>query len=211
MAPGHGRATGLGLLLLSHFGRFRPLAASLVALAARCHRGPISSGIAGLSLVRPTRELFVVFALDRSASIGDQGNRAIDDFLTKAADHAGSNRFAVLPFASEPGIVRSGNEAIAAIKAAKVAAPKKEPAAGTAAAEPEDARGLDRKGTDVAAASRWLLRRFLRFTCRVSCFCQMAIPPMATHSRWRRRSTARLMYSHPPCRSVMTPKSNSPP
>ena len=102
--------------------------------------------------MRPTRELFVVFALDRSASIGDQGNRAIDDFLTKAADHAGSNRFAVLPFASEPGIVRSGNEAIAAIKAAKVAAPKKEPAAGTAAAEPEDARGLDRKGTDVAAA-----------------------------------------------------------
>ena len=61
----------------------------------------LALALAGLSLVRPTRELFVVFALDRSASIGEQGNRAIDDFLTKSAARAGSNHFAVLPFASE--------------------------------------------------------------------------------------------------------------
>ena len=44
--------------------------------------------LAGLSLVRPTRELFVVFAVDRSESIGEEGNEAIDAFLSKAA-HAG--------------------------------------------------------------------------------------------------------------------------
>jgi Ca-activated chloride channel homolog len=112
----------------------------------------LALALAGLNLVRPTHELFVVFALDRSASIGEQGNHAIDDFLTKSAAHAGSNRFAVLPFASEPGIVRSGDQALAAMKVAKESAPKKEFVTGTAAAEPEDARDLDRKGTDLAAA-----------------------------------------------------------
>jgi Ca-activated chloride channel homolog len=112
----------------------------------------LALALAGLSLVRPTRELFVVFAMDRSASIGEQGNRAIDDFLTKSAAHAGSNRFAVLPFASEPGVVRTSDEALAALKNSKDSAPKKEPVAGASAAEPEDARGLDRKGTDLAAA-----------------------------------------------------------
>src|SRR5262249_9532550 len=40
--------------------------------------------LAGLSLVRPTRDLFVVFAIDRSESVGEEGNKAIDDFLARA-------------------------------------------------------------------------------------------------------------------------------
>ena len=56
--------------------------------------------LGGLSLLRPTRELFVVFAVDRSQSVGEPGNKAADDYVAKAAAHAGPNRFAVLPFAA---------------------------------------------------------------------------------------------------------------
>src|ERR1700677_4641981 len=44
----------------------------------------LALALAGLNLLRPTRELFVVFAVDRSASIGEEGNEAIDTFLSKA-------------------------------------------------------------------------------------------------------------------------------
>jgi Ca-activated chloride channel family protein len=112
--------------------------------------------LGGLSLVRPTRELFVVFAVDRSESVGEQGTQAVDAFLAKAAPHAGSNRFAVLPFASEPGSVRDGAEAVKALE--KPAPSGTSSKAGVAMApsgpppEPADAKGLDRKGTDLAGA-----------------------------------------------------------
>jgi uncharacterized membrane protein len=114
--------------------------------------------LAGLSLLRPTRELFVVFAVDRSESVGDEANRAIDDFLARAAPHAGPNRFAVLPFAAEPGNVRDGAAAVKEIKEARARDPQKKAAeskpalAPAPAPEPADAKGLDRKGTDLAAA-----------------------------------------------------------
>jgi Mg-chelatase subunit ChlD len=108
--------------------------------------------LAGLNLVRPTRELFVVFALDRSASIGAEGNKAIDAFLSQAVPNAGSNHIAILPFASQPGGVRSGAEVLQAKKAKKALEPPKDASASKSAEEPEDARGLDRKGTDLAAA-----------------------------------------------------------
>ncbi len=123
--------------------------------------------LGGLSLIRPTRELFVVFAVDRSESIGEPGNKAADDFVTKAAAHAGTNRFAVLPFAGSPGRLRDGAEvikereqaaaasALATTKAAadsKAASPPAVTLPGGPPPEPADARGLDRKGTDLAAA-----------------------------------------------------------
>ena len=37
--------------------------------------------LGGLSLIRPTRELFVAFAVDRSESIGEPGNKAADDYV----------------------------------------------------------------------------------------------------------------------------------
>jgi Ca-activated chloride channel homolog len=109
--------------------------------------------LAGLNLVRPTRELFVVFAVDRSASIGEPGNAAADAFVSKAAALAGSNRFAVLPFAAQPGSVQSGEDALKGLKKPAATAAKPESAlAAVPPAEPEDAKGLDRKGTDLAAA-----------------------------------------------------------
>jgi Ca-activated chloride channel homolog len=112
--------------------------------------------LGGLSLIRPTRELFVVFAVDRSESVGEQGTQAVDAYLAKAAPHAGSNRFAVLPFASEPGSVRDGAEAMKGFEkpAPSTASPKAESAIAPSGPPPEpaDAKGLDRKGTDLAAA-----------------------------------------------------------
>ncbi len=123
--------------------------------------------LGGLSLIRPTRELFVVFAVDRSESIGEPGNKAADDYVAKAAAHAGTNRFAVLPFAATPGRLRDGAEVIKEREKAaaerhrrrrrppadsKPAAPSTVALPGGPPPEPPDARGLDRKGTDVAAA-----------------------------------------------------------
>jgi Ca-activated chloride channel family protein len=108
--------------------------------------------LAGLSLIRPTRELFVVFAVDRSASIGDQGEEAIDSFLSAAMPLAGSNHFAVLPFASEPGSLQSGPLAWEELKTRKSLGRPKSAGRGEASTPPAGAGGFDPKGTDLAAA-----------------------------------------------------------
>src|SRR6478672_4670372 len=59
--------------------------------------------LAGLTLLRPTTEQFVVFAVDRSTSVGEESTRAADKFLDEALAAAGGNKFAILPFAKEPG------------------------------------------------------------------------------------------------------------
>src|SRR5207249_6098841 len=61
--------------------------------------------LAGLTLLRPTTEQFVVFAVDRSTSVGEESSRAADKFLEEALAKAGGNKFAILPFAKEPGNV----------------------------------------------------------------------------------------------------------
>jgi len=82
--------------------------------------------LAGLTLLKPTHEQFVVFALDKSLSVGDDSRKAAESFVAQAGARAGSNRFAKLSFAAEPGLVRAGS------------------------AEPTVQ--LDDKGTDLAAA-----------------------------------------------------------
>jgi Ca-activated chloride channel homolog len=58
--------------------------------------------LAGLTLLRPTTEQFVVFAVDRSTSVGEESTRAADKFVEEAKAGAGGNKFAILPFAKEP-------------------------------------------------------------------------------------------------------------
>ena len=108
--------------------------------------------LAGLSLVRPTRELFVVFAVDRSESVGKEGTEAVDKYLTEAFSSAGSNKFAMLPFAAEPGTVVAGPVASEELKKRASAGPTKNTSSGAAPLVPADAASLDRKGTDLAAA-----------------------------------------------------------
>jgi Ca-activated chloride channel family protein len=91
--------------------------------------------LAGLNLLRPTREQFVVFAVDRSLSVGDEARKAADDYVAKAVEGIQSNRYAILPFAAEPGDLQKGD-------ARKTSTKPEAPEAG----------GLDAKGTDIAAA-----------------------------------------------------------
>jgi Ca-activated chloride channel family protein len=74
--------------------------------------------LAGLTLLKPTREQFVVFAVDRSLSVGDASRTAADAFAARAITAAGPNRTATLPFGAEPGVVhieRPRNETTAPI------------------------------------------------------------------------------------------------
>src|SRR5262245_4764392 len=71
--------------------------------------------LAGLMLLRPTTEQFVVFAVDRSTSVGEESTRAADKFLDEALAKASGNKFAILPFAKEPAallttLARSASE-----------------------------------------------------------------------------------------------------
>ena len=96
--------------------------------------------LAGLNLLRPTREQFVVFALDRSLSIGEEARKAADAYVARAVTEVGHNRYAILPFAAEPGDLRlcvRDDESKA-----------RTPGKAGAAERPE----ADAKGTDIAAA-----------------------------------------------------------
>jgi hypothetical protein len=52
----------------------------------------LALALAGLTLLRPTTEQFVVFAVDRSTSVGEESTRAADKFLDEALATAGGNR-----------------------------------------------------------------------------------------------------------------------
>lgn len=48
--------------------------------------------LAGLTLLKPTREQFVIFAIDDSLSVGDNSTKDVDEFIDKAMAGMGSNR-----------------------------------------------------------------------------------------------------------------------
>src|ERR1700686_2639488 len=53
--------------------------------------------LAGLALLPPTSEKFVIFAVDRSLRIGSESTQAADAFLDEAVKNAEGNRMAFLP------------------------------------------------------------------------------------------------------------------
>ncbi len=59
--------------------------------------------LAGLNLLSATRDVFVIFAVDDSLSIGEAGRTASAEFLQQATKDTPSNQYAILPFASVPG------------------------------------------------------------------------------------------------------------
>src|SRR5437899_397412 len=91
--------------------------------------------LAGLTLLSPTREQFVVFAIDESQSVGDEAQKYIKDYLDKAVAVAGPNRIGFLRFAAQPGLVvaerdkpnpnvdRNGTHLAAALEVASAAIP----------------------------------------------------------------------------------------
>jgi Ca-activated chloride channel family protein len=69
--------------------------------------------LAGLTLLRPTRDQFVVFAIDRSLSVGDASRKAADTYIEQATKQTGRHKTAFVSFGNAPGLVRASrlNEA----------------------------------------------------------------------------------------------------
>ncbi len=67
--------------------------------------------LAGLTLLRPTHEVFVVFVVDQSTSVGEPSRKKANEFLRQAVEKVDVDRYAVLPFAAQPGAVQTGREA----------------------------------------------------------------------------------------------------
>jgi len=57
--------------------------------------------MAGLTLLRPTKQQHVIFAIDRSLSVGDSANQRIDQLLMDAEQARGDNRMDAIDFASD--------------------------------------------------------------------------------------------------------------
>ncbi|MBX3401538.1 MAG: VWA domain-containing protein [Gemmataceae bacterium] len=73
--------------------------------------------LCGLTLLRPGKDQFVVFAIDESTSVGEQNKSSIDDFLEKATANAGRHRYAFVRFGAEPGAVTPDRSLSAVINA----------------------------------------------------------------------------------------------
>ncbi|HUE70741.1 MAG TPA: VWA domain-containing protein [Pirellulaceae bacterium] len=58
--------------------------------------------LAGLTWLHPTHEPFVVFVVDQSVSVGDEGRKGADEFLTAALKEVGNKPFHLIPFAAQP-------------------------------------------------------------------------------------------------------------
>lgn len=92
--------------------------------------------LAGLTLSRPTQEQFIVLAVDQSRSIGTEAEPALRKLVEEAAQKAGKNRIAFLPFQAAPGTF--SNDPAPFLKKADEAASEK-PAAEAPATPPAEA------------------------------------------------------------------------
>src|SRR5438552_7112205 len=75
--------------------------ASLAARAAVV--ALLVAALCGLTWLKPTKDLFVVFAVDESLSVGDEAKPVAEQFLDQAVAAAGKNKFAFVRFGAEPG------------------------------------------------------------------------------------------------------------
>ncbi len=109
--------------------------------------------LAGLTWLHRTNEQFVLFVVDQSLSVGENGEKAATEFLKQADEKKGSHRIAYLPFASAIGNVQEEplefgvSPSILGRKQAQTGTPTE---ASTSVISPEDTAKRD--GTNLAAA-----------------------------------------------------------
>ena len=63
------------------------------------------AALCGLTWLKSSRDLYVIFAIDDSLSVADEAKSEIDSFLNKSAALAQNNRCAYVRFGAEPGPV----------------------------------------------------------------------------------------------------------
>ncbi len=88
-----------GLTDFSKWQRVTSLAVRAVVIAL------LVAAISGLTWLKPSRDLYVVFAIDDSLSVADEAKSEIEGFLSKTASLAQNNRSAYVRFGAEPGPV----------------------------------------------------------------------------------------------------------
>ena len=88
-----------GLTDFARWQRIASLTARAVVLLL------LVGGLCGLTWLKPTKDLYVVFVIDESLSVGDEGRYEVDKFLNRAAAAAGNNKTAFVRFGAEPGPV----------------------------------------------------------------------------------------------------------
>lgn len=91
--------------------------------------------LAGLTLLKPTKRQYVVFAVDRSLSVGEDSRKAADAYIASALKKKADNGVAYVAFAAQPGVVHpdrakgeiptddKATDLAAAIEVASAAAP----------------------------------------------------------------------------------------
>ena len=90
--------------------------------------------LCGLTWYRTTKDVYVVFAIDESLSIGDEAKPAVETFLSRAVADAKGNRHGFVRFGAQPGPVvhdratpatinRQGTNIAAALEVATAAIP----------------------------------------------------------------------------------------
>jgi Mg-chelatase subunit ChlD len=89
---------------LTDFSRWQRVASLAARTAVVCL---LVAALCGLTWLRPTRDLFVVFAVDDSLSVGDEARSEVERFLGRATAAAGANKYAFVKFAAEPAAVAS--------------------------------------------------------------------------------------------------------
>ena len=63
--------------------------------------------LAGLTWLHTTQEQYVIFLVDQSLSVGENGMQAADEFLNRALSNQGNHKVSFLPFASRPGTIQA--------------------------------------------------------------------------------------------------------
>jgi Ca-activated chloride channel family protein len=116
---------------LTDFSKWQRVA-SLVARAAFVVL--LVAALCGLTWLKKSKDLYVVFAVDDSLSVGDEAKPVADSFLDRATSAARNNKFAFVRFGAEPGPVvgdrvapatvnRMGTNIAAALEVAAAAIP----------------------------------------------------------------------------------------
>lgn len=92
------------------------------------------AALCGLSWLKPSKDVYVVFLIDDSLSVGDEAKPNIEAYLYRASAAAGGNKVAFVRFGAEPGAVtndrnatvvanRQGTNIAAALEVARAAIP----------------------------------------------------------------------------------------
>src|SRR6266436_1349664 len=87
---------------LTDFARWQRIASLTVRAAVLVL---LVGALCGLTWLKPSKDLYVVFVIDESLSVGDEGKYEVDKYLDRAAAAAGNNKIAFVRFGVEPGPV----------------------------------------------------------------------------------------------------------